>query len=179
LTGALQVCLEYYGAVQVHKEWIWQTGEELVWVLGVMFIYLHTVFNRCENTSHVMLTAFLSATSTVKASRDRLPARPDCCRYRVHELEHLLGKVWCTKLAMLKGNPSIMTASSTPISTPSSRAFVATIPRRLPPNASRSILRRSYIFGQNDIDVSGCNSPPESILLTDMDQYTGKELGSR
>lgn len=49
-----------------------------------------------------------------------------------------------TKLAKLPlGKPSIITASSTPISTPSSRAFVATIPRRLPEKASFSILRRS------------------------------------
>ena len=41
------------------------------------------------------------------------------------------------------GNPSIITASSTPISTPSSRALVATIPSKLPEKASLSILRRS------------------------------------
>lgn len=38
----------------------------------------------------------------------------------------------------------MMTASNTPISTPSSKAFVATIPNNCPENASCSILRRSY-----------------------------------
>lgn len=50
-----------------------------------------------------------------------------------------------TKLAIPPiGNPSIMTASSIPMSTPSSKALVATIPSKFPENASFSILRRSY-----------------------------------
>lgn len=49
-----------------------------------------------------------------------------------------------TKLAIVIGKPSIITASSTPMSTPSSRALVATMPRRLPSKASCSIRRRSY-----------------------------------
>lgn len=49
-----------------------------------------------------------------------------------------------TKLARVIGKPSIKTASRTPISTPSSKAFVATIPTSWPVNASCSIFRRSW-----------------------------------
>lgn len=49
-----------------------------------------------------------------------------------------------TKLARPPiGKPSMITASNTPMSTPSSSAFVATMPSRFPENASASILRRS------------------------------------
>jgi len=48
-----------------------------------------------------------------------------------------------TKLAIPNGKPSMMTASKTPMSTPSSRAFVATIPSKFPENASCSMRRRS------------------------------------
>lgn len=50
-----------------------------------------------------------------------------------------------TKFARPNGYPSMITASRTPISTPSSSAFVATIPNKLPEKASCSIFLRSYM----------------------------------
>jgi hypothetical protein len=59
-----------------------------------------------------------------------------------------------TKLEIDAGKPSMITASNTPISTPSSRALVAIMPRRLPENASCSMRLRSLMILLDQDDIS-------------------------
>lgn len=95
--------------------------------------------------SKVALIGFLSAgdedgqriTGSPSRSSDLLTLRECECTWR----RNALGLP--TKLDSDMGNPHTITASSTPISTPSSSAFVATRPRIFPEKASCSIFRRS------------------------------------
>ena len=79
-----------------------------------------------------------------------------------------------TKLAMPPiGKPSMMTASRIPMSTPSSRALVATRPSKLPENASCSIRRRSYI----SVNKLLCSMIPR--ILNTLGEYPTTRLNHR
>lgn len=131
MTGALKVCLQEDLAVNINFELSQWLLKQSVGMNDVMLI--DGIFTTNEYGERVFRASTCS--SCLLSLHDRRQNRKVAMKSRI-----------LTKLATPpRGKPNIITASSTPISTPSSRAFVATIPSKRPSKASFSIRRRSCI----------------------------------